>query len=158
MRILIVSNSNEFNDSLSRYLEHKELSRGNASLYTFEDLRIMPREILEMDFVISEVYRIEDNTIDNYGLDIFLSFLRMGKKGILLHIDSIKNSKTIVQNSASRIQKILFKLPGEMKGLVNKLKNLRSKERTELKKEDVELLKDWFPYRVVKDHHHGRPG
>ena len=151
LKTLIITNSREISVSLARYLNYRNFVNSEVSVYTFNDLRIIPREILEMDFVVSEVYRLERISIGDYGLDIFLSFIRMGKKGILMHIDKIRNSER-------RIQEFLFKLPGEMKELVGKINNLKSKEKIELSEEDVKLLKDWFPYRVVKDHHHGRHG
>lgn len=145
MKTLIITNSRETSSSLARYMNYTNYE--NESLtYAFNDLRVIPREILEIDFIISESYRVEENTIDDYGLDMFLSFLKRGKKGILLHIDRIENLEL-------RIQEFLFKLPGEMRELARKIEDLNLKEKIELSDEDVKLLKDSFPYRVIKDHH-----
>lgn len=151
MRTLIVSNTNEFNESLKRYLGYKEFRSKRVLLYTFNDLRIMSREILEMDFIVTEAYRLEVNSIDDYGLGMFLSFLKNGKKGILLHIDRI-------ENSGLGIRDFLFKIPGRMGELMKKIEIIKSKEKIELSGESIKLLKESFPYRVVKDHHsgHGR--
>lgn len=144
MRKLLVTNSAELNASLLRYLRfcggnNVEISR------TFADMFTIPREILEMDLVIVEAYRILEKSIDDYGLDIFLSFIRMGKKGMLIYNQ--------IQDSRFKIEGLLFRVPGEMNELSGKLVKLGLEEKVQLSEEDVKLLKTWFPFRVVKNHH-----
>lgn len=145
MRILIVSNSFELNNSIYRYLKFISGHFPTAT-YTFNDLRVIPREILERDFIITEVYRFSLDSIDDYGLDMFLSFVRMGKSGILLHVDRIENFD--LSN-----RRFLFKVPEKTKELLEKMKLLESEERIVLSSEDIRRLKEFFPYKVVKDHH-----
>ncbi len=144
-KTIIITNSNEISSSLVRYLNYI-LHKNRLYPHTFNDLRIMSREIVEMDFIIIEVYRLEGSSIDDYGLDMFLSFVKIGKKGILLHIDRIENSGLGIQDS-------LFKLPGEMGELVEKLEDMKLQEKIELSEKNIKFLKESFLYRVVKDHH-----
>ena len=147
MRKLLITNSVELNDSLQRYLQYCGDSNIEISL-TFVEMFKISREVLEMDLVIVEAYRIAEGSIDDYGLDVFLNFIRRGKKALLIHSE--------IQDSGFEVEDVLFKVPGKMKELRDKVERLREKEKIELSEAGVKLLKEWFPYRVTKDHHKRR--
>jgi hypothetical protein len=145
MRILIVTNSFDLNNSIYRYLKFIS-SHLFPTTYTFVDLRVISREILERDFIITEVYRVSLDSIDDYGLDMFLSFLRMGKTGILLHVDRI-------EDLGLSNRSFLFKVPEKTKDLLEKTKLLESEEGIALSPDDIRRLKESFPHRTAKGHH-----
>ncbi len=152
LKILIVTNSYELNNVFVQFLRSRLNNVSDITAYTFDELdKIIPREILEANFIITEAYRVSENSIDDYGLDMFLNFLKRNNRGILIYW-----GKVAKEVEESEINNLLFRVPNKLDELEKKIKYIYKNFTIKLTADDQKALKKSFPFRVIKNHHCGR--